>query len=417
MAMPPNASDPILKTPVWHATSSMSSSGTTSGDGNDGTAGRCAPDDGVELRRRHEHNHHHHNWLHHHPEVGKLDLVSKSVFVVGAAFYVAAEATVIDVLKWYQGVPYEVLYADDDATWWQYYNETNAIPAYVLESDSNETTWSAWYNSTFMEDDYIFEVDTRGPAAALVSQYMALYFSAAICFLLMGLVEMYIHRSQRSMVLLYSVIVVAASFGVASAMLTERDSHLSNIFNCVSVQLFALDAVVLVYLVLLRRSSAEVNRTAEAAAADADKDKVGPEDNTRSTWPFCCDVLLEHSQSWELTGSVCFMFGTLMDVVTSYFYVFVQENVQLGITAVVASVFWMGAALCFLVVTSVEYHHCHNKDSTTGDNHGNDTMINRNTMPNADGTTKMTDSAKDMEATEMTRDAAAEDGDSMEVSI
>lgn len=379
--------------------------------------------------------------------VGKLELVAKAIFVIGAAFYVASAVTLLGVLNWYQGVPHEVMDADDDATWWEYYNKTGAIPDYVLEAaGDDDETWSTWYSSTFMEDDYIFEVETsRLDSPTPVSQFMALYFAATACFLLMGLLEMYIHRSRMWMVLLYAVIAIAAGLGLTSAMLTEKNNQLSTVFNCVSVHLFALAALIQIYLVLLRRSPTGprhsgdlldglVKLTAEVAAA-ADDDHGGrrqrrPDNNRRSRlqrqwshrragsglvkWKAAgvaaaadddddggrpqrrpdnnsmlrlqrlqrqrrhprvgSEAMSDHLYRWEVAGSLCFLSGTLMDMVTSYFYLFGQESVQLGMVAVVAAVFWMVAALCFTAVTGIEYRRCHNKNSTMDDANQDDRL-------------------------------------------
>lgn len=87
------------------------------------------------------------------------------------------------------------------------------------------------------DDDYIFTV---GDSGAQVSEYQMLYFSAACCFLLMGLLDV-----VRENAPFHILMVLAGLFGVISAVYVEENLHLSNIFDCVSVHLYLLEGVAL----------------------------------------------------------------------------------------------------------------------------------------------------------------------------
>ena len=100
------------------------------------------------------------------------------------------------------------------------------------------------------DDDYLFDADPS-EAEVWVSQYQVLYFFAALCFLLTGLLELYIERH-----VFHIFMVLAGAFGMASAIFVESDVMLSNIFNAVSVHLYLLEG--LSWFSDFRRSAFEV---------------------------------------------------------------------------------------------------------------------------------------------------------------
>jgi len=89
------------------------------------------------------------------------------------------------------------------------------------------------------DDDYLFQV---GPADAdvWVSKYQILYFFAALCFLIVGILDLI--RERHSFHLL---MICAGLFGVLSAVYVEEDIRLSNILSAVSVHFFLLEGVTL----------------------------------------------------------------------------------------------------------------------------------------------------------------------------
>lgn len=87
------------------------------------------------------------------------------------------------------------------------------------------------------DDDYVFEVKSTG---TFVSRYMILYFSAALCFVFVGVLDLI--REKRAFHLL---MIIAGGNGVVSAMLEEKNIHVSNILNSVSVHFFLLEAFTL----------------------------------------------------------------------------------------------------------------------------------------------------------------------------
>ena len=92
-------------------------------------------------------------------------------------------------------------------------------------------------NYVSYDDDYLFQV---GNSDTQVSRYMVLYFSAALCFVYVGLLDLI--REKRAF---HFLMIFAGVNGVISAMLVEKDIFISNIFNALSVHFFLLEAATL----------------------------------------------------------------------------------------------------------------------------------------------------------------------------
>ena len=87
------------------------------------------------------------------------------------------------------------------------------------------------------DDDYLFQI---GNSDTQVSRYMVLYFSAALCFVYVGLLDLI--REKKAF---HFLMIFAGINGVISAMLVEKDIFISNIFNALSVHFFLLEAATL----------------------------------------------------------------------------------------------------------------------------------------------------------------------------
>lgn len=89
------------------------------------------------------------------------------------------------------------------------------------------------------DDDYIFRV---GSSKYDVSEYQLLFFLASLCFVFLGIIDL-----ARQNAPFHLLMILAGVFGVASAVFIEENIHLSNSLDCVSVHLFAFEAVALLF--------------------------------------------------------------------------------------------------------------------------------------------------------------------------
>ncbi|KAL3912296.1 MAG: hypothetical protein SGARI_001232 [Bacillariaceae sp.] len=235
------------------------------------------------------------------PTYNVWHIVSNIVFVIASSIYLTLGITVLPQTRFYQDVPTEVLYATDDAAWWNYYNETDQIPFEVLNATDNQT-WGQWYNESFYpEDDIVFQVNPAKSTSA-VSQYMILYFLAAFGFLCTGLLETALATTCKGR-MLYLTFFIAAGFGVMSSMLVVADPYVATVLNAVSVHLFAVEAI------------SAVVRTYRMGKASANIE-------------------------WMLvTGNMSLVIGTVIDVVLSYYYVLDLGQLPHARAAIVAACF------------------------------------------------------------------------------
>ena len=165
-----------------------------------------------------------------------LSLASNVIFVIATAIYVAMEVTMLPYYRFYRDVPYDIRESDNEDVWWQYYNETDAFPDYLYNT-TDDSVWGEWFNNSFLDEDavlneFVFQVpnadkkyaDPEESYEAWVSQYMILYFCAAFGFLVTGVLQYTIatrndHFWER---ILYYVMIVAALFGLCSAMIVNK---------------------------------------------------------------------------------------------------------------------------------------------------------------------------------------------------
>lgn len=187
-------------------------------------------------------------------------------------------------------IPQKVLYAEDDYSWGLWLNETGYYYDDVYTNTWTDDTFASFGN-----------VDT--------SYYQALYFSAATCYVINGLLSLVLEPG-----LLAVVLIVAGSFGVASACLIESNLRLAIIFNSVSVHLFLLDAIGMFC--------------------------------TRSS-------VASKALKWFIRfGGLCWIIGTSMDVAFSYVYLS-TESPPLGVVfaAIGAAFLWLTSAIVTTITT------------------------------------------------------------------
>ena len=141
-----------------------------------------------------------------------LELASIFFFVKGSSLYLICSISDYRYAVQQMGLPPELRGVDDDATWKKYQGDA----------------------SSREDDDYIDFTSDR------VTWYQILYFSAALSFVISGLLDM-----VESRAVFHSLMVLAGVFGVASSIYIESDEKLSNILDCVSVHLFLLEGLAL----------------------------------------------------------------------------------------------------------------------------------------------------------------------------
>jgi hypothetical protein len=116
------------------------------------------------------------------PSSGSLVMavIANSVFVVACCLYVSYVGTIFGQFQWYKGVPASIYYADDDITWWNYYEESGKIPPTLNENVTDDNAWYEWYNSTFLEGEKTlgFLFQTNGDKETTWGTYdeLALFF-------------------------------------------------------------------------------------------------------------------------------------------------------------------------------------------------------------------------------------------------
>jgi uncharacterized membrane protein YciS (DUF1049 family) len=263
----------------------------------------------------------------------KYHIISNSVFVFSSALYVAMACMTMDYYWHYKDVPKEVMNADDDAAWWNYFincTDDQFFPENVTNAD-DDNTWMVWYNETaFFDDDIVWLPKIANENAdgyePYVSKYMLLYFWAALGFIITGVVEVFLARKYFWYRMLYYIMIVAAAFGLVSAILLNKDPLWSNICNAISVHVWALEAIII--LVQRCRGQSESN--------EFDKHE-GFFGLPIRTWFFIADI--------------SFLIGTLGDVATSYFYILGYTNYELGIASIVFAMGWLICALVYLAIS------------------------------------------------------------------
>jgi hypothetical protein len=142
----------------------------------------------------------------------------------------------------YSGIAWSV-----DMYWSELSPEAQAAAAVI---GYNEASWNsggdpelealliaAGGEYTSNDDDYLFQV---GENDVWVSEYQVLYFFAALCFVLVGVIDLVQEKA-----VFHFVMILAGLFGVISAVFVDENIRISNIMNCASVHLYVLEGAAL----------------------------------------------------------------------------------------------------------------------------------------------------------------------------
>eukprot|EP00978_Attheya_sp_CCMP212_P004598 scaffold10034_cov53-Attheya_sp.AAC.1 len=202
----------------------------------------------------------------------RLTISSNVFFLIGSVFYLWI--SVLDLR-------------------WELENE--GIPPWVMEAD-DVYTW--YYYAPQVEDDFVFNVGTTW-----VSKYQMLFFVAAFSFVITGALAM-----ARVGGCLDSIMLVAGIFGLASAMTLHHDERITLILSSISVHLFCLEAITVIF---------------------------------RGTFSGSLKY-------WFWLSDGCFLLATTLEVALSYAYAFNKFNIPLARLSMFSSTLWLVSSLIFI---------------------------------------------------------------------
>jgi hypothetical protein len=188
---------------------------------------------------------------------------------------------------------------------------------------------------------------------AWVSQYMMLYFCAALGFLVTGILMVYVSRGRFWSMIFYGLMILAAMFGIAASCFVNKDSFIESILNFISVHLFALEAILIMISRFLTLNQMEVRLQDQGK-----KHHYGLEFNE-----FDVSEIKELNAcfglpmiAWLAIGDISFFIGASGDVVLSYFYLLEQDYLEQGVAATITASFWLLSALIYTGVSSLALH-------------------------------------------------------------
>ena len=167
-------------------------------------------------------------------------------------------------------------------------------------------------------DQFYWEADVLFGREIWVSRSQVVYFLAALCFVLLGIIDL----MYQPGFLLGLTILLAGMNDLVSAMLYTYNEWLSNVFSAIAVHMFFLGAVEIVYFYWKSPES--------------------------------------HWIMW--LGDLMFLAGTFIDVVLSYPAVFDTYNMTHANTALAAAVLWLGAAIINMYNVVVRERSLYQKD-------------------------------------------------------
>jgi len=212
----------------------------------------------------------------------------------------SAEVLGYDMQIWDDGLPLPT----EDLYWSQLTSEQQRA-AEVLGY-----TQEAWDFEGY-DDDYIFQVFP--PHGSWVSQEMTIYFSGALCFVVVGILDWIRERHW-----LHVFMIIAGLMGLVSSMLVEVNLNASMILNCVSAHFFLLEAL----SIMRHRTQQAIPRSVQYV-----------------TW----------------LGDGLFAVGAVLDVVLSYFSLNETNHWNLTIVTLelFAAVLWLACSLMYICVTAM----------------------------------------------------------------
>jgi len=232
----------------------------------------------------------------------------------------------------------------DDMAWADLSPEQQ-VAATVLGFDEsswdNEPTTVAQESSAFAgeNDDIVFLVPS---ANYWVSRYQIIYFSAAFSFCLMGVLDWCRGRHW-----VYSLMILAGLWGMVAAMLMESNRTASAACSLISVHLYFVEGIYLLWFWIDHRRAAKL----------AGDKELGEGEKQR-------DTSLMSGLWWisplQLTAAAFFVVGAVLEVILSYFYFDPSSAWSLPLARVFAfaSLLWLAASLMYLFVVLVLDFDC-----------------------------------------------------------
>ena len=183
----------------------------------------------------------------------------------------------------------------------QYYDALKGVPAWLFTVDDDYS----WYG--YIEDDYLFQA-----GSTWISRYTIVYCVAALGYVMTGILDFCRQPGLDGI-----AFILAGGFGLASAICTDVNPWLAIVFNAVSVHLFMLEAIAL----LFRRS------------------------------------FFGGLEIWLRISDSFFLIGSLIDVAISYTFIFDVFNTTLAVLGIVASCLWVCTSLIYVGSTYYIQHH------------------------------------------------------------
>jgi hypothetical protein len=212
-------------------------------------------------------------WMFDHREF-RFTCVSNGLFLIASCLYL--------ILSVYD-YQWEKVYLDIPSEAWE--NEETIV-------------WSDYG----VQDDYVFQTPR---SEVWVSQYIIVYFSASVAFVLLGILEWILSEYHMTGVFF----ILAGFFGVLASLYVEKDEDLSSIFDLVSCGLFFFEAIRLLLQPPHRRL-----------------------------------------QWWLRIADGSFILGATLDVITSLIGTVSEYSVALAAVAIFSSSLWL---LCAMIYTYV----------------------------------------------------------------
>ncbi|KAL7537925.1 hypothetical protein ACHAXR_008164 [Thalassiosira sp. AJA248-18] len=155
------------------------------------------------------------------------------------------------------------------------------------------------------DDDYVFQVDSLDDV--WVSRYQILYFFASLSFVFVGAIDLFQERHA-----FHLLMILAGVFGVVSAVYVEEDIRLSNIYNCVSVHFFLLEALTLFGEHKRRQADVEAGKWLKVTLMFGDLAFI-----LGSLFDV---IIFDDTSDWDIDLNIVYVFASVMWLVCSLVY-------------------------------------------------------------------------------------------------
>ena len=355
-----------------------------------------------------------------------MDFASALLFVLGSVFYVELACVGYLYARDMRYVPTYVLTADDDAAWISYkleerYNassvssstggtavEEEPVRALATEGDDSAVAEgddsvavagddtvvagddtvagddavgsalvaegddsvgyndSVGYDDSFVshDDDYVFQV---GSSEVWVSQYQIIYFVAAFCFATAGLLDLIADRRLYHLFRFFGGV-----FGVASACTIGTQALASRITSAVSVHMFLMDAIAMLWIYKFGGTSLVVGKLMNVILAVGALSYLGGTliDVVVSLAMF---IIFENQHPFPLSlpctyadiesplASVAFDRSQI-----SYLWIFddtIDWNMKTAMAGIIAAALWLTCSLCYIGYFFYDFCGAHNTNA------------------------------------------------------